>query len=132
MKKTILVFVIAALVLTAAGIWFFSSDKANGKTDILEFGVIVLIVGFAVFAGFRRLSSARRSEPAEDELSKNIISKAAGLSYYISLYMWLGIMYFSDRLKLETHSIIGLGIIGMAVVFTASWLVFNFRGIKND
>lgn len=132
MKKSILVFVIAGLVLITTGIWFFSSDKAIGKTDLMQFGVIILVIAFAVFFGIKRLNSARRGEPVEDEMSKKVMQRTAGLSYFISLYLWLGIMYFSDRIKLETHSLIGLGIVGMAVVFTACWLYFNFRGVKNE
>jgi len=41
-------------------------------------------------------------------------------------------MYFSDRIELENHSLIGMGILGMAVVFAISWLVIYFGGINNE
>jgi len=41
-------------------------------------------------------------------------------------------MYFSDKIKYEIHIIIGIGILGMAVIFAVCWLVLNFTGIKNE
>ena len=94
--------------------------------------MIILVVGFAVFIGYKRVTSAKRGEPAEDELSKKVMLRTSSLSFYISLYLWLVIMYFSDKLKLETHTIIGVGILGMAVTFAICWIYFNFRGVRNE
>ena len=50
MKKAVVVFIVSALVLISTGVWFFSS-----KSDIAPFeaatgfGVIVLLVVFALF-----------------------------------------------------------------------------------
>ena len=132
MKKSILVFIIAMLVLITTGIWFFSGNNKLKITDILNFGVIVVIISFAVFIGIKRFLSTKRGEPAEDELSKKVLQRAAGLSYYVSLYMWLAIMYFSDRTELENHTLIGAGILGMAVIFAICWSVINFTGIRNE
>jgi peptidoglycan/LPS O-acetylase OafA/YrhL len=132
MKKGIIVFIVAALVLITTGIWFFSAKENLKLFDLVSFGIIILVVAFAVFIGIKRMTSARRGEPAEDELSKKVMQRTAAWSYYVSLYLWLAIMYFSDRLKFETHTIIGAGILGMAVIFAICWLVFNFRGVRNE
>ena len=132
MKKAVLVFIVAALVLTTVALWIFSDPVTLKVMDLVSFGVIIIIVAFAVFIGFKRLNSARRGEPAEDELSKKVMQKTASLSYYISLYWWLVIMYFTDKLNYETHSFISAGILGMAVIFAVCWLVFNFRGVRNE
>jgi len=132
MKKAVLMFFIAALVLLTCGLWFFSSGSGTKPVDLLQFGVIILVVAFAVFIGFKRLSSARRGEPAEDELSKKVLQKTAALSFYISLYMWLAMIYLSDKIKLESDALIGAGILGMAVIFAICWVVLNFTGVKNE
>jgi peptidoglycan/LPS O-acetylase OafA/YrhL len=132
MKRGIIVFIVSALVLITAGIWFFSATERFKPFELVSFGIIILVVAFAAFIGFKRLSSAKRGEPPEDELSKKVMQKTSSLSYYISLYLWLAIMYFSDKIKYETHTVIGAGILGMAVVFAICWLVFNFRGIRNE
>ena len=124
-----MVFIIAALVLFTTGLWFISSKTNTNSMELLQYGVIIVVVAFAVFVGIKRLGSARRGEPTEDELSKKVLQKASSMSYYVSLYMWLGFIYFSDKIKLETHSLIGAGILGMAVIFAICWLIFNFRGV---
>jgi len=132
MKRAVLVFVLAAMVVILTALWFFSKTNEITTGNILNLGVILLVVGFAVFIGYKRLTSAKRGEPAEDELSKKVMLRTSSLSYYISLYLWFVIMYFSDKLKLETHTILGAGILGMAVTFAICWIYFNFRGVRNE
>jgi peptidoglycan/LPS O-acetylase OafA/YrhL len=132
MKKAVIVFILAAMVLILTGLWFFSSSNKLSPADFMGFGIIILVVGFAVFVGLKKLTSAKRGEPAEDELSKKVMQKTAALSYYISIYLWLALSYFSDKINLETHSIIAIGILGMAITFAICWIFFNFRGIRNE
>lgn len=132
MKRGVIVFIVATLVLITTGIWFFSGTEKFKPIELVTFGIIILVVLFAVFVGYKRLTSAKRGEPPEDELSKKVMQKTSSLSFYISLYLWLAIMYFSDKIDFETHTVIGAGILGMAVVFAICWLVFNFRGIRNE
>ena len=132
MKKTVVLFIIGALVLITTGFWIFSGSSQVEPSELVNLFVIVLVVVFALFFGYKRLTSIKKGEPAEDEMSKKIMQKTSSLSYFISLYWWLAIMYFSDRLKFEMHTIIGTGILGMAVIFTVCWLVFNFRGVRNE
>lgn len=60
------------------------------------------------------------------------MTKASSLSYYFSIYLWLFIMYISDRTSLETHSLIGAGIMGIAVIFFLSWVGIKLYGMKNE
>ena len=130
MKKGIFAFILAALVLITTGLWFFSNHHKVNLAEITGLVVIILVVAFAVFAGYKRLASARRGEPPEDEMSKKVMQKTASLSFYISLYLWLVIGYISDKLDYETHTFIGAGIVGMAIIFALCWIVFSVRGDK--
>lgn len=132
MKKSLIVFIVAGLVLISMGLWFFSSVKEFNMMDLFHFSVITLIVGFAVFVGLKRLRSEKRGEPVEDELSKKILQKTAAISYYISLYIWVFLIFLKDRVKFETEELLGTGILAMAVTFGIAWLILNFKGIKND
>jgi len=132
MKKSGIVFIIAALVLITTFMWIFSGSGPVKPMELVNIAVIVIVVLFALFFGYKRISSSRKGEPPEDELSKRVMKKASSLSYFISLYLWLAIMYFSEKLNYETHTIIGAGILGMALVFAVCWLVFNFRGIRDE
>jgi len=89
-------------------------------------------VGYGLFFGYKRLTSVKRGEPVEDELSKKVVQKAAALSYFISLYLWVFMIWLKDRVALDTEELLGSGILAMAVIFGISWVVINFRGIKND
>jgi peptidoglycan/LPS O-acetylase OafA/YrhL len=131
MKKAILVFIIASLVLITTGLWIYSSEANLKVSDMLQFGVILLIVIFALFIGIKRLASAKRGEPVEDEMSKKVLQKTASLSYYISLYLWVGLIFVNDRVNIDAEELIGAGILGMALTFAICWLIFNFRGVKN-
>ena len=132
MKKSLFIFIIAGLVLISTGLWFFTSFKEFNVMDVLHFGIILLIIVFALFVGYKRLSNAKRGEPSEDELSKKILQKTAAISYYISLYIWVLLLFLKDRVKFDTEQLLGTGILAMAVTFGISWLIINFRGIKND
>jgi peptidoglycan/LPS O-acetylase OafA/YrhL len=131
MKNAILVFIIASLVLITTGLWIYSSEANIKVSDLLQFGVILLIVIFALFIGIKRLASAKRGEPVEDEMSKKVLQKTASLSYYISLYLWVGLIFVNDRVNIDAEELIGAGILGMALTFAICWLIFNFRGVKN-
>jgi hypothetical protein len=41
-------------------------------------------------------------------------------------------MYFGDKISMEGQSLVGTGLLGMAVIFVLTWLYFNFRGLGND
>jgi len=132
MKRVVLMFVIVALVIITTALLFMNRDTAYKPADLIELGVMILVVGFALYAAYRRLTSAKRGEPSEDELSKKMMQKTAAFSYYTSIYLWLALGFFSDRLKLETHTIIGIGIMGMAVSFAVCWVIINFTGVRNE
>lgn len=132
MKKAILVLLLAAATLTAAVIWILGKPGKADAQDILSISLVVTVVAFAVFIAVKKFISLKQGEPHEDELTRKVMLKTSSVSYYISLYMWLIIMYLSDKLEYETHVFIGAGIICMAVIFGLTWLFFNFRGIKNE
>ena len=132
MKRSLIVFIVAGLVLISTGLWFVTSATDFKPMDLLHFGVILVVVGFALFFGYKRLTSEKRGEPSEDELSKMILQKTAAISYYVSLYLWVFLIFLKDRIQFDTEELLGTGILAMAVTFAIVWLVLNFKGIKND
>ena len=132
MKNISVLFVVVILVVITTGLWFFNSDTGFNLKELSPFVIILVVLGFAVFIGIKRFSSAKRGEPIEDELSKKILVKASSISFYVSIYLWLVIMYYSDKTPLENHTLIGLGILGMALIFAITWVVIHFRGLSNE
>lgn len=133
MKRSYIVFAVAGLVLLSVLFWFFNSNSSiNSGENILQFLVILVLVIFGIFFGIRRFKSERRGEPAEDELSKKIMQKAASISYFISLYLWLLLMYISGEGYKETEVLFGWGILGMGVIFAVTWVIIYFFGTNRE
>ena len=132
MKKTLLIFVVAVLVLVSIILWVFNIQKPLNTVEILMILVPLILVGFALYLGFRNLGSTLRKEPVEDELSKKVMTKASSLSFYISLYLWLFVMYISDKTTMEPHSLIGAGIAGMALILLLSRIGVKVFGLTNE
>jgi len=128
MKKTLLSLLISALVVAALVVWALNADFLDDPTEILMISGVLILVGFALSLAVSRIRSHLRREPAEDERSRRVMSRTASLSYYISLYLWLLIMILSDRITLPVHNLIGLGIMGMALIFFFSWIWVKTRG----
>lgn len=131
MKKAIISFVIGALILAALVLWALKGRFAGNTSEIVQAGIVFVLVGFAVYLGVSRLRSHKLREPAEDELSKKVMTRASSLAYYISIYLWLFVMYVSDKTTFPSHSLVGAGILGMSVVFLLCWLGVKAFGMKN-
>ena len=132
MRKTIFIAVLSVSVLLAMILWMVRSGvMLNLKVSSLMIIQLVVVV-FAIFFAFRRLKSHKQNLPAEDEMSKKILRKGAATSYYVSIYMWLAFMFFEDRIDLERSTLIGAGILGMALIYALSWIYHNYIRPSHD
>jgi peptidoglycan/LPS O-acetylase OafA/YrhL len=130
--KTSFVILLIGVVILSLGAWvYYSNNDSLEIADLMQYAIIVVLVAFALIIGIRRLKSERRGEPAEDELSKKIMQRAASTAFYISLYWWLVLSYLSDDWQMETGSVIGKGIMGMALIFVLSWFFYKMKGVES-
>lgn len=132
MKKSILILLISLLVVITTGLWIYFSKKPLNSGEILQFGVIFIIVLFAVFLGVRRLNGMKQGLPSEDEFSKKLMEKASSRSYYISIWLWLIMMYIGYEKTDHPEKLFGAGILGMAIIFALSWVYYRFKGMKDE
>lgn len=132
MRKAIAVAVLAVLVAVTMLFWMLNSEGSVNTRQFLIIAVQIVVLGFAVVFIYKRWKSAREKLPAEDEMSRKIRQRAAATSYYVSIYLWLALMFFDEKIKLERHTLIGAGILGMAVIFALSWLYHNYIRPSND
>lgn len=132
MRKAIIIAVLAILVLATMVVWFIKSgatlDFGGSSIMIIQF----VVLAFAILVVVRRAKSAKQKLPAEDEMSKGILRKGAATSYYVSLYMWLAFMFFEDKIDLERSTLIGAGILGMAVIYALSWVYHSYIRKSHD
>ena len=129
-KPYYLIFAISAIAVAALFI-LKSNGLSTGENFTLPI-ILSVVVVIAIIVGVRRFKSLKQGEPAEDEYSKTIMQKTAAYSFYVSLYLWLAISYFSEGSKMDTQQIIGLGVVGMAIVFVVSWVVVKILGLRNE
>jgi peptidoglycan/LPS O-acetylase OafA/YrhL len=132
MKRSIIIAAVAVLVLATMVLWLLNSDISikGSVTGIL--GVQLLVLIFAILVVVKRWTAAKNKLPAEDEMSKSILRRGAATSYYVSLYMWLAFMFFEERIDLERSTLIGAGILGMAVIYGLSWVYHNYIRRSHD
>lgn len=130
MKKLILAFVIAIVLF--AGFVLIGLTGGGYSGELLNSVIFAVVIAFAFILVLKRFISYRKKEPAEDEMTKQIIQKSSSLAFYISLYLWLTLSYFSTRLNFETQQLIGYGIVGMALIFAVLILYYKLRGISHE
>lgn len=129
-KPYYLIFAISAIAVAALFI-LKSNGISIGENFTLPI-ILSVVVVFAIIVGVRRFKSLKQGEPAEDEYSKKIMQKTAAYSFYVSLYLWLVVSYFSEGSEMDTQQVIGLGVVGMAIVFVVSWVFVKLLGLRNE
>lgn len=85
MKKTIVSFVISALVLASLALWALKGHLSGNTQETLMAGIVLALVGFAVYLGVSRVRSRLHREPSEDELSRKVMTRASSLAYWVSV-----------------------------------------------
>lgn len=123
---------VAVMLVLLIGLIVLGLTGSFSSIDVMQSVVVLVLAGIGMYVGVRRLNSARKGEPAEDELSRSMLQQSAALSFYISLYLWLVIIYLDGKLSLDSEQLMGMGVVGMAVVFVLCWVVLKVRGLKND
>lgn len=138
MRRAIIIAVISLLVVGTFVVWIVNTERASENklsidaTSILMVAVAVVVLIYAVLVVVKRIRDAKNHLPSEDEMSKKILRRGAATSYYSSLYLWLVIMFFEERIDLERSSLIGAGILGMAIIYALSWLFHRFVLTPHD
>ena len=130
--RIILIVVVSVLVVATFAIWIANSDISFDFGTILMFVIPVIILVYAVLFLRKRVTDARDHLPAEDELTKMIRLRSGYTSFQISLFLWLVIGGIEDRIEVEGHTIIGAGILGMAVIFALSWIYHRYIRRSHD
>ncbi len=130
--RVVLAWVIAALVILASLLLAATLlAKGNIIDIVLPIGIIVIIGLFMIPFVKRRWFDVRKGFPSEDERSKKVMTNASSKAYYVSLY-WLLLISFSvevlEIVELDVGQAIGIGIVGMAILFGIFFLYYNGKG----
>ena len=132
MKRSIIIAVLAVLVTATMVVWMFNSEGSISGKAIGMGSIQLVVLVFAAFVVYKKWTAAKNKLPAEDEMSKSILRRGAATSYYVSIYMWLAFMYFEERIDLERSTLIGAGILGMAIIYALSWIYHMYIRRSHD
>jgi hypothetical protein len=124
MKSIYLPIFILTWALVLSGMWIIRP----GSTDstLLEYIYVGAIVCFFILSNvfwFTRIKRIRKKLPTDDELSKMVDQKSAGLAYYSSIILWLILILLQLIYAVEVKWIIAFGMIGMAFSYVICWII---------
>ena len=121
--------IVLVLVISTFALWLVTALQKDKDFKNLLIGLPIIIIGaIMVPLLIRNFKSIRQNMPAADERSKRAVTRAAALSFYISIYLLLAIGWFGDDYFERPSQATGYGIMGMAVIFLISWFYFDRKG----
>jgi hypothetical protein len=125
-KFAFAVVILSLIIVSILGISIASLTVDLPSRAVVGFATaLALAILFAVI--LRKVYSDMKTEvPSEDEREKKARLYAAGYSYFVSLFLWLGIMFVRNYLTSE--QLILAGLFGMSLVFIVLWWHFSSRG----
>lgn len=132
--KLMLVFILVGLVSYAVALWFYNTKTSLDTSEYIIAAFVLIVVIFSLVVGVKKLKDMKKGYPSDDELSVRIKQKAAANSFLYSFYLWLGIMLFFNDEVLRSSIPVGLGILGMGILFIGFWIYYSKNGLdsKND
>ena len=136
MKKIALPIFILTFFVIIAGIIIFQTGNVghNAENFISEYlfvGVVIILFLVGIFVSIRRMKREKQGLPEDDEMSRKILQKSAAQSFFLSLLLWLVIMYIQNQSNIFEIYLMGYGILGMVIIFVLSWLRINFKGVSD-
>jgi hypothetical protein len=134
MKKTgdIISFIIITLIVAIGYGITIKSGISESYPKILAIILWVFVVGMMIFKQVEGIKRHNRGEPIKDELTKKIRTRASSYAFNISLFLWLIISLFIEKLKIAPQMILIYGIFGMLLIFSACWLFSKYYMTKYD
>ena len=134
MKNTkTIIFAIIGLTLTfAAGIAVYSTMSEIKPIEYIIYAAVGLIVIFGLVRVVKNLKDEKKGLTIEDELSKRIKEKVAAKSFYASFYIWTMIIVFTVDTKIRSEILLGIGLVGMSLIYIGMWLYHNNKGLEDE
>lgn len=128
--KTMLLSILVGTVTFTVGLWLYSTKES---LSILEYSVAALVlvaVIFSLIIGVKRMKDENKGLTVDDELSHQIKQKAASMAFMFSFYLWTMIILFGSDANRNIEIPIGIGILGMGVLFIGFWIYYSKNGIQ--
>ena len=127
-----LLLVLAGTVTFSVAFWLYSSMEKPGFFEFAVAGLVLAVVVASFVIGIRRIKDHRKGLVLDDELSHRIKQKAAARAFSFSIYLWTLILLFMGDADLRADIPIGLGILGMGILFLGFWFYYSKKGLSNE
>ena len=131
-NKSLVSFISPTLGIMLLGLWAYLAKEPFNIMGYLIFGLSILMIGFGLYFKVQRFINEKSGLNPDDELSKRIKEKAAAKAFGFSIYMWVFILLFLVEMEPRDKVIIGLGLIGMGLIFFLNWLYYSKTGISDE
>lgn len=106
-----------------------------GPLSMLPVIIAFLILFTGVITFIRQVINKKRDrgtgEPAEDEFTKIVSVYAGNQAFLYSMYLWLLIFIFNSSFT-KNETMLGIGILGSALIYGVSLWYFKSSGVKNE
>ena len=129
--KSLLSFISPAIGVMLLGLWAYMAKEPFNTIGYLIFGISILMIGFGLYFRIQRFNSEKSGLTPDDELSNRIKEKAAAQAFNFSIYMWVFVILFLTNMEPRDKIIIGLGLLGMGLIFFLNWLYYSKVGISD-
>ncbi len=138
MKGIFLPLLAITAVLAVTGIEIFQVnpvDSAHSRTaEIIYVLMLIVLIGLGILLAMRRSRELKMGLPVEDELSRRIMNRAGSITFFISLLIWLILLYIEvhEVIDIEARFLFSYGLIAVCFVFLISWTAINFGGAGHE
>ena len=130
--KSLFSFISLTGVIALLGLWYIKHKEPFDTLAYGIFGLVILIVGFRLYFTINSFKSEKAGLTSEDELSKRIKEKAAAKAFKFSIYMWAFVVLFLADIGPRAKIIVGLGLMGMGLIFLLTWFYLSKVGISDE
>jgi len=134
MKKTksMLLIMLAGTVTFSIGLWLYSTMDSLSILEYSMAALVLIVVVFSTIVGIKRLKKEKKGLTVDDELSLRIKQKAGASAFSLSFLLWSFIALFTVDTGLRPEIPIGIGILGMGLLFIGFWIYYSKKGIQDE
>lgn len=133
MKKVLLPIFILTWTMVLSGLWAFQPGVTTPSAlEYVFVGVLIIFFLVGIYLAYKRTKRKSQGFPYEDELSRKVTRSAAAVSYFLSLFLWLTLIYIQTHSSIDINLMLIIGMTGMSAFFIISWFIINKTGVENE